>query len=70
MNIQDWFPLGLTGLISLLQGTFKSSPASKFEINVGRNDYIMVCIASHLQASALDQIFLLVSYKALGNSLH
>ena len=25
MNIQDWFPLGLTGLISLLvQGTLKS----------------------------------------------
>ena len=41
----DWFNL------LAVQGTFKSSPASKFEANIGRNYYIMVCIASHLQAS-------------------
>ena len=40
----DWFNL------LAVQGTFKSSPASKFEANIGRNYYIMVCIASHLQA--------------------
>ena len=33
INIQDWFPLRLTGLISLLsvQGTLKSSPAPQFK---------------------------------------
>ena len=32
MNIQGWFPLGLTGLISLQsKGLSRSSPASKFE---------------------------------------
>ena len=32
MNIQGWFPLGLTGLISLLsKGLSKSSPALQFE---------------------------------------
>ena len=30
MNIQDWFPLGLTGWISL-QGTLKSSPRPQFK---------------------------------------
>ena len=32
MNIQDWFPLGLTGLISLLsKDSQESSPTPKFE---------------------------------------
>ena len=32
MNIQGWFPLGLTGLTFVVQGTFKeSSPAPQFE---------------------------------------
>ena len=32
MNIQSWFPLGLTGLISLLsKGLSKSSPAPQFK---------------------------------------
>ena len=32
MNIQDWFPLGLTGLISLLsKDSQESSPAPQFE---------------------------------------
>ena len=32
MNIQGWFPLGLTGLISLLsKGLWESSPAPQFE---------------------------------------
>ena len=32
MNIQDWFPLGLTGLISLLsKGLSESSPAPQFK---------------------------------------
>ena len=32
VNIQGWFPLGLTGLISLLSGgTLKSSPSPQFE---------------------------------------
>ena len=31
MNIQNWFPLGLTGLISLLSKRFKTPPAPQFE---------------------------------------
>ena len=31
MNIQNWFPLGLTGLISLLSKRLKTSPAPQFE---------------------------------------
>ena len=31
MNIQNWFPLGLTGLISLLSKRLKISPAPQFE---------------------------------------
>ena len=38
MNIQDWFPLGLTGLILLQFRTLKSSPAPKFKsINSSSN---------------------------------
>ena len=32
MNIQNWFPLELTGLISLLSKRLKTPPASQFEI--------------------------------------
>ena len=31
MNIQGWYPLGLTGLVSLLSKGVKSSPALQFE---------------------------------------
>ena len=31
MNIQNWFPLGLTGLISLLSNRLKTPPAPQFE---------------------------------------
>ena len=31
MNIQNWFPLGTTGLISLLSKGLESSPAPQFE---------------------------------------
>ena len=31
MNIQGWFPLGLTGSISAVHGTPESSPAPQFE---------------------------------------
>ena len=31
VNIQGWFPLGLTGLISLLSDSQKSSPAPQFK---------------------------------------
>ena len=31
MNIQGWFPLGLTGLISFLSDSQESSPAPQFE---------------------------------------
>ena len=31
VNIQDWFPLGLTGLISLLRNSQESSPTPQFK---------------------------------------
>ena len=42
MNIQDWFPLGLTGLISLLSSQ-ESSPTTDFKSIILRNSaFIMV----------------------------
>jgi len=47
MNTQDWLPLGLTALISLLsKGLSKSSPAQQFEDHFFSSDFFMVKFAA------------------------
>ena len=60
MNIQGWFPLELTGLISLLSQGFSSSPAPQFEsINFWHAAFFMVQL-SHLYMATRNIIVLTI----------